>query len=347
MKKKGKTAFFRPSFVLFAFCAMIALAAGYIAGDLALAGKETRISGQVRAADGGPLMGIVAIESGRLYNKNYRYGGFVDEKGRFSVVVPEGGDFGLHIYATGYVYFPVGIEVKDGEDNHFSYAVPPNPAQEDVPVISGVSYEPPEGGTGRVVIRLTVNDPNENLSHQVLGVNIRTQESFAFSPPGFVLPGTKNYPNGVYTLVYNTKDRAFDPNEWFFVASDNRCYNSSVLRHPFTDTGVLPARAPGVAKEPEQPAVSQQAPDSRSLLERGQDIYKNNCAICHYHDKTTTKVGPGLQGIFRRTLTPVRQVPVNDENIRRQVKEGSENMPPYGHIKDEDISALLLYLKSI
>ncbi|MCK5353311.1 hypothetical protein KAJ77_12045, partial [bacterium] len=47
---------------------------------------DTLISGTVRAADGGSLNGLVMIEKGRLYGKNFRYGSLV-QNGRFSVRV--------------------------------------------------------------------------------------------------------------------------------------------------------------------------------------------------------------------------------------------------------------------
>jgi hypothetical protein len=70
------------------------------AANLTLA-AETLINGRVTSGVGGPLQGVVAIEVGRLYSKQYQYGGSIDATGRFSVIVPEGGDYAVHIYATG------------------------------------------------------------------------------------------------------------------------------------------------------------------------------------------------------------------------------------------------------
>jgi hypothetical protein len=52
---------------------------------------ETRISGEMLGVDDKPLAGIIVIEKGRLYGKGYRYGGMVDENGRFSVRVSRRG----------------------------------------------------------------------------------------------------------------------------------------------------------------------------------------------------------------------------------------------------------------
>lgn len=309
--------------------------------------KETRISGQTRAADGGLLIGMVAIETGKLYSQKFRFGGLVDDQGKFSVKVPEGGSYGLHLYASGYIYSPVSIEVETGKDNFFTLAAPPNPAGKDSPVISAVSFTPEEDNPERILIQLNVHDPNDNLSHQVLGVNIRTQQAFKFTPPKFVWPWARNYPNGIYTLNYATQGRPFDPLEWQFVAADNRCYNSAVLRHPFNEQGIVPARITESVSPAATTAGATKTLDESAMLTLGQQTFADNCAVCHYADKEKTKVGPGLKGLFARDLTPIERLPVNDANIRKRILNGGAAMPPYGHITEPALSALLRYLKTL
>jgi mono/diheme cytochrome c family protein len=299
----------------------------------------------MEAADGGPLAGVIMIERGRLYGKNYQYGGTVDESGEFSVAVDGGGSYGLHLYATGYIYHPIGVEVRPGLDNVFSFKLPENKAVTEAPVISQVNFKPDPEKRDRVLVKVTVADPNNNLSHQVLGANIRTQEAFILSPPSFVFPWTKNYPDGEYTLTYETRGEPFDPKEWLFVAADNRCYNSAVLRHPFTAEGVVQAktRAAAAASTPEKKEVSEVG----SMVDQGRQVFQDNCSPCHYPDKTQTKVGPGLKGLFQRRLTPARKVPVTEANIRRQIQQGGVVMPPLSHITGDTLNALIVYLKSL
>jgi mono/diheme cytochrome c family protein len=87
--------------------------------------------------------------------------------------------------------------------------------------------------------------------------------------------------------------------------------------------------------------------DTRTLQERGKKVFSDNCSMCHYYDKEATKVGPGLKGLFERELTPARKRPVTDENIADQIQNGSDMMPPFPHIKGEDLLALIEYLKSL
>jgi cytochrome c len=314
------------------------------AANLTLA-AETLIDGRVTSGVGGPLQGVVAIEVGRLYSKQYQYGGSIDATGRFSVIVPEGGDYAVHIYATGYVYHPIGLGIEDGRTNRFSFTVPPNPAVTEAPVISNVRFETPADDPNLVVMRLDVNDPNDNLSHQVLAINSVTQKSFVFKPSKFIFPWIRDYPNGVYTLAYSTRGRPFEPQEWLFVAADNRCYGSSVLTHPFTPKeGVVAAHAEGSLVTEAAPAADKDIPPT---VEAGRQVYADDCAVCHYQDKTETKVGPGLKGLFKRDLTPVEKIPVTEGNIRRRIENGGENMPPYAHIKESERIALIMFLKTL
>jgi len=306
--------------------------------------KATYISGQVTAADNGPITGLVVIEKGRLYGKDFRYGGLIKSDGSFSVKVNGGGNYGLHLYATGYIYFPLSIDAVEGQDNRATYSLPPNAAKEDGPIISDIEFK----ATGdETLISLSAHDPNNNLSHQVLAVNTATGEGLRLKPPGIVFPWTRNYPQGTYTYKYpiSGDEKAINPENWHFVAADNKCYNSPVLGYPFTRDGVLHARSsassintPGTAppsNAPLHPAAS------------GTDVYRNNCSICHYSDSTRTKVGPGLEGIFKRKTAPAQGFPVNDQNIRNQILKGGAEMPPYAHLSEEQVNVLMVYLKTL
>ena len=309
-------------------------------------GQGTYISGRVSAADDGPITGLVLIEKGRLYGKNFRYGGLIDSDGRFSVKVDGGGGYGLHLYATGYIYFPLSIEVINGQDNRSTYSLPPNPAADEGPIVADVRFK----NTGdETLISLSVSDPDDNLSHQVLAVNTATGEGLRLKPPTFVFPWTKNYPEGIYTLKYSLagKDgkKEVNPENWYFVAADNRCYTSPIMAHPFTQESVLVARTTttrdGSYSKEEAASVREDPPAS------GEKVYRNNCSICHYADTTKTKVGPGLKGIFGLKTSPVQGFPVNEENIRNQILKGSAGMPPYGYLSERQVDALIEYLKTL
>jgi cytochrome c2 len=72
-----------------------------------------------------------------------------------------------------------------------------------------------------------------------------------------------------------------------------------------------------------------------------------NCAGCHNSDSTDTKVGPGLKDLFKRAKL-VNGKPVNPENVKGLVTDGSGSMPPFGDsISPADKDNLVAYLKTL
>jgi cytochrome c2 len=82
-------------------------------------------------------------------------------------------------------------------------------------------------------------------------------------------------------------------------------------------------------------------------VSRGAAIFAQNCSACHFTDSTDTKVGPGLQGIFRRETFPVSGQPADEESFRRQLKTPYSKMPAFAQMPEEKIAALLAYLKTL
>jgi len=302
---------------------------------------DTLISGTVRGADGGSLNGLVLIEKGRLYNKNFRYGGLL-RNGRFSVKVDNGGAYGLHLYATGYVYFPLGIRVENGKDNQGQYKLPPNPASDRAPVLKNIKFANEKNGTR---IALEVSDPNHDLSHQVLVLNASTGEGFRMDPPGLVLPFIKTYPEGIYTLFY-THSEKIEPQNWYFVAADNKCYNSPVLGSPFSSEGVVIAKTAQAGSNDQSVGEKSGKSAGESALS-GITIFTDNCSMCHLSDSDKSKVGPGLKGLYMLEKTPALGNPLTDDVIRKQILEGGESMPPYSHLTVGEVRAVLEYLKTL
>jgi cytochrome c2 len=80
---------------------------------------------------------------------------------------------------------------------------------------------------------------------------------------------------------------------------------------------------------------------------RGAVIFQSNCAACHLTDSTATKIGPGLKGVFTQDKFPVSGQMVSEENFRNQLITPLDKMPPFGHLSEEEVSALIAYLKSL
>ena len=79
----------------------------------------------------------------------------------------------------------------------------------------------------------------------------------------------------------------------------------------------------------------------------GAQVFSQNCSVCHHTDSNAIKVGPGLKGIFKQDKFPVSGLAVSDENFRKQLKTPFGKMPPFGQLSDEQVNALLNYLKTL
>jgi len=79
---------------------------------------------------------------------------------------------------------------------------------------------------------------------------------------------------------------------------------------------------------------------------KGQAAFES-CAPCHNTDSTDVKVGPGLKGLFMREKL-VNGKPVNEENVKALITEGSGAMPPFGDaISSDDKDNIIAYLKTL
>ena len=68
---------------------------------------------------------------------------------------------------------------------------------------------------------------------------------------------------------------------------------------------------------------------------------------CHNSDSTDVKIGPGLKGLFKREKL-VNGKPVNADNVKALITEGSGGMPPFGDsISGEDKDNVIAYLMTL
>jgi cytochrome c len=80
----------------------------------------------------------------------------------------------------------------------------------------------------------------------------------------------------------------------------------------------------------------------------GEVVYKNNCNMCHFPDKTDKKLGPGLKGLFKNKELPDSHKPVTEAAVREQIEKGSKAMPGFGkRLSGEEINNLIEYLKTL
>ena len=83
------------------------------------------------------------------------------------------------------------------------------------------------------------------------------------------------------------------------------------------------------------------------LATRGALVFQTNCSACHLTDSTGKKIGPGLKGLFKGDKFPISGRPITEENFRSLLKKPIAKMPPFGHLPNEEVEALVEYLKTL
>ncbi len=79
---------------------------------------------------------------------------------------------------------------------------------------------------------------------------------------------------------------------------------------------------------------------------KGKEAFEQ-CAVCHNVDSPEKKMGPSLQGLFKRK-TLQNGKPVNDENVLAQINNGGNGMPAYSDMLSADDKAnILAYLHTL
>ncbi len=77
-------------------------------------------------------------------------------------------------------------------------------------------------------------------------------------------------------------------------------------------------------------------------VERGREIFYFKCWMCH---NEFAKQAPRLDGLFKRE-TMVMGMPVNEDNVKNQIRNGSPNMASYKTTLGEaDISDLVAFIR--
>src|SRR6267142_978630 len=148
------------------------------------AGGATVIAGTVKNKAGQPLSGLALLERGEIHNNVWDRGALVDASGRFTIELPEGGQYGLHVYASGYIYSPQAVRVEAGKTLEVSVTLVPEPTRANDPVIKRAGFFPWEARGGKVTfVKLDVADPDDDLGPQVMAFNAAAGRVYAMEPP--------------------------------------------------------------------------------------------------------------------------------------------------------------------
>ena len=87
---------------------------------------------------------------------------------------------------------------------------------------------------------------------------------------------------------------------------------------------------------------------SRATARRGQAIFEQRCAMCHYSDRVEKKVGPGLKGIYKRGTFSTNGNKITDESLKAWIRNGDSQMPPFEEVLDScQLNDLIAFLKTL
>lgn len=81
---------------------------------------------------------------------------------------------------------------------------------------------------------------------------------------------------------------------------------------------------------------------------KGKDVFDSNCSVCHNADSTEKKMGPGLQGLFKKAALVNKKKPT-ESSVLEMINKGSESgMPPFADaLTDQEKANLIAYLKTL
>jgi mono/diheme cytochrome c family protein len=93
-------------------------------------------------------------------------------------------------------------------------------------------------------------------------------------------------------------------------------------------------------------AINLRAAGKAGDAAKGKETFEQ-CAVCHNVDSPEKKMGPSLQGLFKRK-TLQNGKPVTDENVMNQINAGGNGMPAYQDMLSADEKAnVLAYLHTL
>lgn len=75
---------------------------------------------------------------------------------------------------------------------------------------------------------------------------------------------------------------------------------------------------------------------------RGKEVFGDNCATCHGGDARGTRSGPSLRPIAGQLAEGERK-----STVRNQISSGGRRMPAFSHLEDDEVDALIAYLRHL
>lgn len=85
----------------------------------------------------------------------------------------------------------------------------------------------------------------------------------------------------------------------------------------------------------------------QDAISTGKKLFDTKCVFCHDAHSNNTIVGPGLKGILKNQRLPVSERPATPENIRRQLREPFNKMPPFSSLTEQEVRDIIAFLNTL
>jgi mono/diheme cytochrome c family protein len=97
-------------------------------------------------------------------------------------------------------------------------------------------------------------------------------------------------------------------------------------------------------------AEKRKLPWEKNRLRVGQDLYRENCVVCHDIDqaqKDSKKLGPSFYQLFQRTRMPIANQPPSRAYVQTRIRFGGALMPAFQKkMTPAEMETLLDYMES-
>jgi cytochrome c len=87
---------------------------------------------------------------------------------------------------------------------------------------------------------------------------------------------------------------------------------------------------------------------SGAAVTRGKAVFQSKCALCHYADSDSKKIGPGLKGISKRGTFSINGNKITDENLKNWIENGDQLMPSFKDaLEPAQVKDVIAYVKTL
>jgi cytochrome c2 len=128
-----------------------------------------------------------------------------------------------------------------------------------------------------------------------------------------------------------------------------------IVKRNYLILGIATLAVAGAMLAQDPPAAPPAAPKKTSShnvtagsATKGREIFDKKCALCHFADKDTKKIGPGLKGIGKRGTFTVNGNKVTTESLTNWIENGDSLMPPFKEVLEApEIKDVVAYVKTL